>query len=281
MELVAFAGVRHFRDHVAVGSVWEIVFNRFFRVLSGRNFDLIGRRNHDFLGHVADDFIHHEHDGNAKLFRKIEGLDRKIEAFLRGVRTERDDLVVAVRSPAGLHHVGLCRKCGKSSGGSTALDVDEDAGRLRHGRVADVLHHERKAGARRHGEGFGAAPDSALQGDGSGQFIFHLYEAAADDRHALGEAFDDLRRGSDRVAGSKTRSSGKCPFAAGVVAVKKMSASKYAARISLHFSPLLPVLWAPAICARRWQNRDSTSRTSHSRCIFLARRRGADDSPWN
>src|ERR1019366_1656090 len=68
VKLVALAGVRHFWDLVAVGSVGEVVIDRFVGMTAGHDIDLVGGRNHDLLGHVPHAFVHHEHHGDAKFF---------------------------------------------------------------------------------------------------------------------------------------------------------------------------------------------------------------------
>ena len=59
-----------------------------------------------------------------------------------------------------------------------ALYVDKDARRFGHHCVSDVLHHEREARTRGDGERFRAAPNRALQRNGSREFVFHLNEHA-------------------------------------------------------------------------------------------------------
>ena len=138
---VPFAGVRHLRHLVAVGSVGQVVADGLVRAATRDHLDLIRRRYDHFLGHVADHLIHHEQYGNAELLREVESLDDEIEAFLRRVGAESDDLVVAMRSPARLHHVGLRGQRGQSRGWATPLHVDEHARRFGHSGVADVFHH--------------------------------------------------------------------------------------------------------------------------------------------
>ena len=64
----------------------------------------------------------------------------------RRIRRDRDNPVVAVRSPSRLHHVRLCWKRWQSRRGPAALHVDEHTRRLGHRGVANVFHHQRKAG---------------------------------------------------------------------------------------------------------------------------------------
>jgi hypothetical protein len=140
-------------------------------------------------------------------FREIERLDGEIETFLGRIRAEGDDFVVAVRAPARLHHIGLSGQRRQSSRRTTPLHVDEDAGRLGHGGIADVLHHQRKARTRRHRERFRAAPDRALQRDGGRQFVFHLDELAANLGKLGGHDFRHFGRRGNRVTAEKRAAS--------------------------------------------------------------------------
>jgi hypothetical protein len=168
----------------------------------------------------------------------------------------------------------------KSCGRSSPLHVDEDAWSFRHGGVSDVFHHQRKAGARSHGEGFRSAPDRALQADGGGELIFHLDERPAHGRDSRCEALDNFGRGRDRVSGRKACTRCQCAFAAGVITVNEMDARKDARWISLHSFFLRPWRAAEA-CVHKSQNRGSTFRTSRNHCTSLVPLHGVDDSPWS
>ena len=246
----------------------------------GVDLDLVGSRDHHLLGHVADALVHHDHDRDAELLGKVEGRDGQVEAFLRGIRAERDDLVVAVRSPPRLHHVGLRGQRGQPGGRSAALHVDEHAGRFGHGGVADVLHHQREAGAGGDREGLRAAPDRALHGDGGGQFVFHLDEDSADRGNAPRKAFDDFGRRSDGISCGKSRTGCQCSFTTGVVAVEEMCSRQDSFADQRASSPPMPFFLDLRSDSRRSRNRDNTSRTSRSRCIFPVRPRGVGGSPW-
>src|SRR5208282_1892069 len=238
--------MRHLGNEVAVGAVGEIIFDRLVGMSPRHDFDLIGGRNDDLFAHVANAFVHHEHDGNAIFFGQIEGFDGEVEALLRRIGAKGNDLVIAMRPPLCLHHVGLGGERGQSGGGATALHVDENAGRFGHGGIADVLHHEGEAGARSDRKGLGSCPYHALQGNGGGEFIFHLDEDSANGRNPRGETFHHFGGGSDGVSGGASAASSQRAFAAGVVAVHEMYAGEDTARISLlmtslHFVPSLAV----------------------------------------
>src|ERR1022692_1326996 len=99
-----------------------------------------GFGNDYFLGHVAHALIHHQEDRLPVLLGEVEGLDGKVEALLRRIGAQRQNTVIAVRSPAHLHHVGLRGQRRQAGGGSAALHIHEYAGRFGHGGVPDVLH---------------------------------------------------------------------------------------------------------------------------------------------
>ena len=107
MKVIAIARVCHFWNQVAIGSIGEVVFHRFVCKFARHHLDLVRRRDHYLLTHVANDFVHHEHHGNPVFFGQVEGLDGQIETLLRRIGTKGDDLVIAMRAPFCLHHVGL------------------------------------------------------------------------------------------------------------------------------------------------------------------------------
>src|SRR5271166_4541820 len=162
--------------------------------------DLVSGRDYYFFRHVAHHLVHHEHHRHTKFLREIKGLDGEIKTFLGRIRAEGDDLVVSVRAPTRLHHVGLRGESGQARGGSSALHIDEDTRGFGHGRVADVFHHQREA-------------------------------------RAGGEALHHFGGRSDGISGGEARAGSQCAFTAGVVAVDEVHASEYSAWVSLHLSP--------------------------------------------
>ena len=83
-------------------------------------------------------------------------------------------------TPPGLHHVLLADERGQTGGGSTALHVDQDAGRLQHDAQAQVFHHEGETGATGGCHRLGAGPRGTENGVHRGQFVLHLDIDAAD-----------------------------------------------------------------------------------------------------
>ena len=183
---------------------------------------------------MADALVKHHHDGDAELFGQVETGNGQVEALLRGVGAEGDDAVIAVGSPLGLHHVGLRGQCGQPGGGSAALHVDENARGFRDGGVADVLHHEREAGAGSDREGFGPAPNRALYGDGGGQFVLHLNEDAAYGGDSPREAFDHFRGRRDGITCGKSRTCCEGSLTTGVITVEKMDTRENTFGVSVH-----------------------------------------------
>jgi len=175
---------------------------------AGVNLNLVGGRDNDLLGHVPDHLVHHEHYRHAVFLSQVERLNAEIEAFLRRGGRQRDDLVIAVGPPAGLHHVRLPRQGGQAGRGPATLHVHKHARRLGHHRQPDVLHHQREARPGSDREGLGPSPHRALNGDGRGHFIFHLDESTAHLRDSLGESFHDLGGRRDRISCGKSRTCG-------------------------------------------------------------------------
>ncbi len=198
---------------------------------------------------MANHFVHHEHHRHAEFFGQIERFDSQVKTFLRRIRAERDNLVIAMRTPPRLHHIGLRGQRGQASRRPSALHIDEYARRFGHGGVADMLHHQRKARPGGHGERLGSAPHRALQRDRSGQFVFHLNKRSAHGRHPRGEALNHFGGRSDGVSGGEAAAGSQRAFAAGMVAIHEVCAGEDAARvrrhtiglvkISLHLSPPL------------------------------------------
>ena len=142
-----------------------------------------------------------------------------------------------MRPPARLHHIGLGGKSGQSGRGPAALHVDKHAGRLGHGGIANVFHHQRESWAGGYGERLGSAPYSTLQRDRGREFVFHLNECSPYRRHACREALDYLGRWGDRISGRESCSGRQCAFTAGMVAIEKMCAGQNTVWICFHFSP--------------------------------------------
>ncbi len=269
MEPVAFTGVRHFRDLIRHRLVRLVIFDRPAGMAPRIDLDLAGFGNDYFLGHVAHALIHHQEDRLPVLLGEVEGLDGKVEALLRRIGAQRQNTVIAVRSPAHLHHVGLRGQRGQAGGGSAALHIHEYAGRFGHGGVPDVLHHEREARPRGDRKSLCAAPYRALNGDGGSQLILHLDEGAAHGRNARREPFHHLRGGCNWVSCGKSRTCRQGAFAAGVVAIQEVRAGKDPFWISLHGG------------LRKLRSPGNTGHTGRNRCISQRLRRGVGDIPWN
>ena len=134
VNVVALAGVRHVGHQVVLGFV-GIEIRREERGVAARcDFDLFGRGMTTFSVMWPTTSSIMTKTGQSILLGVVERLDGEVETFLRRVGAERDDLVIAVRSPAHLHHVGLRRERGQSGRRAAALHINEDARRLGHER---------------------------------------------------------------------------------------------------------------------------------------------------
>ncbi len=177
---------------------------------------------------MADRLVRHDEDRDAVGFGEVEGLDGEIEALLRRIRHQRDDAVVAVRTPARLHHVLLRGERRQTGGGTAALHVGEHHRRLHHAGEPDGFHHQREAGAGGDGHHLLAAPDRADIGGDRRDLVFHLDEEAANFRAALGEALRRLGRRRDRIAGEEAATGGKRSFGERMVPIHEVAACQNA-----------------------------------------------------
>ena len=202
--------------------------------------DLVGRGDDHLFGHVPHLGVGHDQNRRAVLFRQVEGADGQIEQFLGRRGRQGDDGVIAVGPPAGLHHILLADQGGQPGGRPAPLDVDQDAGRLQHDAQAQVLHHQRKAGAAGGRHGLGPGPRRAQDGVHGGQFILHLDIDAAHlgqpDRHPL----RDLGGRGDGIAGEKAAAGQDGALGGGVIAQQKMLACQQALLLA---HPFTSILW--------------------------------------
>ena len=134
---------------------------------------------------------------------------------------QRDDGVIAVGSPAGLHHIALRGPRGQARRRSAALHVDDDARYLGHDGKADGFLHERESRPARCRHCLCARQRRPDHGAEAADLVFHLDETAADSRKALGEALGDLRGWRDGIAGEEAKPSVECGLGADFVALKE------------------------------------------------------------
>jgi len=121
----------------------------------------------------------------------------------------RDGAVVAVRPEPALEHVALRRPRRLTRARAAPLDVDDDARRLGHGRVADVLHHQREPRTARGGHGPCSGPGGADHRGDAREFVLHGYEDPADLWEPPGHGLCDLGRRRDRVAAEEPAPGGR------------------------------------------------------------------------
>ena len=110
---------------------------------------------------MADNFIGHDQHGQAVFLAQVKGFNSMIKHFLRRHGCKSYDLIVAVRAPAGLHHIALGAKGGKAGGGARALHIHDNAGCFGADAQPDIFHHEAETRARCCGHAFPACPGGA------------------------------------------------------------------------------------------------------------------------
>ena len=147
MPTVAITECGHRRDVVGIGTVGHEIIGSDRRLFAVDHFIGAGFGDGDLLTHVSDDLVSHDKDGLAEALCHVESLDRERVALGDRAGSIRDSGVVAVRSPFGLHDVGLGNLCGKTGRGAAALDVGEDHGDLRDISIAEELLFKGDSGA--------------------------------------------------------------------------------------------------------------------------------------
>ena len=183
---------------------------------------------------MAHTLIHHEHHRNPVCFGEIECLDHQVKALLRGIGAEGDNFIVTVRSPPGLHHIGLSRQGGQPGGRTSTLYIDKHAGNFRDRCQSNMLHHQGKTRARGHSHHLFACPCSTQDSNGRGQLIFHLNKDPSDQRDPCCKPFDHLSGGGNWIAGNKAAPCCQCTFARGVVTIQIVGSGKNPFWIRLH-----------------------------------------------
>src|SRR3990172_7705531 len=193
VEVVPIARTHHGMAALAVELVGAAVFLGAAVVIARNDLDLVGWRDNHFFMHVADGLVGQDDDRNPVELRQVEGLDGEVETFLRAVRAQGDDHVVAMRAVARLHHVLLRGQRGQAGGRSAALHVGDHHRGFGHAGQAEVFHHQGKAGAAGHGHHLLPCPCRTDIGGDGGEFVFHLDEQRAHLRRPLGKALGGFR----------------------------------------------------------------------------------------
>ena len=176
---------------------------------------------------MRDDFVvEHDHRG-AELLGEIEGADGLRIDFLHRSRGHDDDRVIAVGSPSRLHEVALRGPRRHAGRRAAAHHVDDDARRLGHRGVAEILLHQRKAGSAGGGHRLDAAERSADDGGERSDLVLHLDEDAVDARQLARQLFGDFRGRRDRIAGEKAASGGEGAERAGAIALQRMKRRRH------------------------------------------------------
>ena len=249
MDVISVAEPRHVGYEILAHGIGLIALGAcFFRPAARIDFDLLGGGQCHVLAQMPDDLVRQQNDRRAESLGVVYRHDRHVERLAHAPWGERDDRMIAVRTPACLHHVALRGRGRLSRRGADALDVRHHAGDLRARGVADQLLFQREARAARRVHDLCPCKRCAENRAHRPDFILHLEECAADLRQQLCHLLGDLRRGRDGVAREERDPCGNRTFGDGLVALHQPS-------LALHPTPSSP---------RKSQNRDSASRTAHT-----------------
>ena len=150
---------------------------------------------------------------------KLNAVTVRSNAWRTEVGLSDDDGMVAVRAPARLHHVALRGAGGLAGAGAQPLHVHHHARHFGHGRVANVLLHQRKAGAAGGRHGLQPAHRGADAGGQAGNLVFHLDELAAHLGQLAREHLGDFGGGRDGIARVEAAAGRQRPPADGFVAL--------------------------------------------------------------
>ena len=232
MDVVALAEISDVRHEILIRRERLVALGARLLRLAAR-VDVHMVRQHDLLAQVADDLVHEQDDRRAEALRVVHGHDRHVIRLAHAPRRERDDGMVAVRAPARLHHIGLGGRGRLARRGADALHIDEHAGDLRAGRVADELLLQREARAARRVHRLRARERSAEDGAHARDLVLHLHELAAVLRQELRHCLGNLRRGRDRIAREEIHARGNRALRAGLVALHQSRLAHFAASSAL------------------------------------------------
>ena len=228
MDVVALAEIRDVRHEILVRRERLIALGaRLLRLAARVDVHMVGE--YDLFAQMADDLVHEQDDRRAEALRVVHRHDRDVVRLAHAPRRERDDGMVAVRAPARLHHICLGGRGRLARRGTDALHVDEHAGDLGAGRVADELLLQREARAARRIHRLRACERGAEDGAHARDLVLHLDELAARLRQELRHRLGDLRRRRDRVAREEIHARGDCALGAGLVALHQSCLAHFAA----------------------------------------------------
>ena len=173
------------------------------------------------LAHMRNDLIRHQQHGRAVHFRKVERLYGQLIHFLNGAGGKGYHGMVAVRTPAGLHHVALCGGGGKAGGGACAHYHGNNYGQFRHGSVTYKLLLKGEARAAGGSHCLFAGQACAANGRYGSDLVLHLKELAA----YFGEQYAGLlgyfRGRGYGVTRKKTHARLYCAHNAGFIALQQ------------------------------------------------------------
>ncbi len=123
-----------------VGVIVDPALDRGAQPLHQGQFPRFG--NDQFFAHVAHHLVEQKNDRRAVGFGQVEGLHRHLEDVLVVGGREGNDGMVAVGSPAGLHHIALAAVGGNAGGRAAALHVDHAHRHFRRYRQSQAFAHQ-------------------------------------------------------------------------------------------------------------------------------------------
>ena len=183
-----FAGTGH-RWHQCSGAVGPISS---IRSPAPGPLDLFFSGDEHVLDHLGHDLIGHDQHRGPEFFGHVKRFEGQIKHLLRRLRGISDELIITMRAPLGLHHIGLRGQRGQTGGRSAALNVNDHAGGLGHHRQAQVLLHQAEAGTGGGRHHLTVAPTGSQDGRQTTWLILHLQIVTAHLRQPPGHAFGDL-----------------------------------------------------------------------------------------
>ena len=154
----------------------------------------------DGLHHLGDDAIGQEEDGHAILLGLVERVHHDVDGFLHGGGSVGQQVIVTVAAALDALEVVALRGLDVAEAGAAAHDVQDHAGQLGAGAVADTFLLQGDAGAGGGGDGARAGTGSAINHVDGRDLALGLEEAASDLGHTGGHVLRNLRLRSDGIA---------------------------------------------------------------------------------
>ncbi len=182
---------------------------------------------------MTDDLIHEQDDRRTEPLGIVHSHDRRIVCLTHAPRCQCDHGMVAMGAPAGLHDIALARG-GRLAGRRTyALHIDEHAGDLGTGSIADELLLQGETRAARRIHGLHARQRSAQNRAHTRDLVLHLHELAAHTRQQFRHRLGDFGRRGDRITSKETYSGRDCALSACFVSLHQSGLAHCAASFAV------------------------------------------------